>query len=503
MQENEFEKRLQEEMSEFRVRPSDVVWNKIEEELRKKKRRRVIFYFFLLAGLSLVGYSGYVLFTPQKQNLTSQDIAKTDKIKRQTEDPSASDDAKKTNSLNETGEQPKQSINAENDLNSENKISIIDNDQFTRHKRQRDSGPAVSNRSTKIASSESKNNTATTGDKTIALKSEKDINPGLEPDAIPAPTARERNIETNEELSSEKIQTNSAVPDSAATVIKKPEEKLPTGPTQSAKKAKPAIRWALEVSGGLSQLSNKTFSFTGANQQADALYVNAPGNGTGGNPGNLTVYYPPSEVVHGGAFRTAVVGEISISKRSSVSAGLGYAYYSNKIKTGSYKDSSFILRTMMTAQSVPLNSYYQGSQSQSQLTEYKNKYHFIQVPVNYQLQLNKGVKVPIIWSIGVSPAYLFSTNALTYDTASGGIYYKSKGAFNKFHFNLNTGFSFRIGKPDKLQWSIGPEVSMDMTGLTKDPGLANASSVTSASQKRYFIYGGITGRVYLKKKNTK
>ena len=40
MQENEFEKRIQEEMGEFRLRPSDAVWEKVEEQLKKKKRRR-------------------------------------------------------------------------------------------------------------------------------------------------------------------------------------------------------------------------------------------------------------------------------------------------------------------------------------------------------------------------------------------------------------------------------------------------------------------------------
>jgi apolipoprotein N-acyltransferase len=77
MQENEFEKRLQEEMEEFRLRPSEVVWNKIEDELKKKKRRRVVFFIFLLAGLSLVGYSGYNLFTPGKKNPVAKDVAAT------------------------------------------------------------------------------------------------------------------------------------------------------------------------------------------------------------------------------------------------------------------------------------------------------------------------------------------------------------------------------------------------------------------------------------------
>ena len=46
MQENEFEKRIQEEMGEFRLRPSETVWEKVEEQLKKKKRRRVVFFIF-------------------------------------------------------------------------------------------------------------------------------------------------------------------------------------------------------------------------------------------------------------------------------------------------------------------------------------------------------------------------------------------------------------------------------------------------------------------------
>src|SRR6187401_1011310 len=128
MQENEFEKRIQEEMSDFHVRPSEVVWDKIEEELRKKKRRRVIFIFFLLAGLSVVGYSGYVLFTSQKQILLKQDIAKTDENKHENQKPSTTDDAKKISPVNELSDQPKKPLNTPNNLNPENKTPNLDDD---------------------------------------------------------------------------------------------------------------------------------------------------------------------------------------------------------------------------------------------------------------------------------------------------------------------------------------------------------------------------------------
>jgi hypothetical protein len=105
------------------------------------------------------------------------------------------------------------------------------------------------------------------------------------------------------------------------------------------------------------------------------------------------------------------------------------------------------------------------------------------------LQLNKGVKTPLLWNAGVSAGYLLTTNALVYDTAAGGIYYRDKDGFSKMHLNINTGFAFRFGN-NKIQYSIGPELSMDMRRLMKD----------ATQPKQYFLYGGLTGRVLFTKK---
>ena len=72
MRENEFEKRVQQQMEEFKLRPSDAVWEKVEEELRKKEKRRVVFFIFLLVGLSLLGYTGYFISNQSTQNIAEQ-----------------------------------------------------------------------------------------------------------------------------------------------------------------------------------------------------------------------------------------------------------------------------------------------------------------------------------------------------------------------------------------------------------------------------------------------
>ena len=44
MPDNNFEKRLQEHMEGFRLKPPEQVWDEVEQRIRKKKdRRRIIF----------------------------------------------------------------------------------------------------------------------------------------------------------------------------------------------------------------------------------------------------------------------------------------------------------------------------------------------------------------------------------------------------------------------------------------------------------------------------
>ena len=272
--------------------------------------------------------------------------------------------------------------------------------------------------------------------------------------------------------------SNKADSSIAASARKDEKEKQP-----AKNKFSSSIRWGLDLSVGVSKTRENIFSFSSTNKSADALY-NSPGNVSGSPTANSA--QPPSSMTPGLAFKVGVIAEKKISNRSSIAAGLSYVYYSTGIKAGTVMDSSFVFRNM-AAQSVVLNSYYPGTQQK----DYNNSYHFIQVPLHYQLQLNKGIKLPLMWDIGVSAGYLVSTNALVYDTAAGGIYYRSKDAFNKLHFNLNTSLAVRFGKANKLQWSLGPELSMDMTPMMK----------TNFEQKQYFLYGGLTGRLYFRKKN--
>src|ERR1043166_6740683 len=64
---NEFEKNARKSLDEFKLHPSEEVWQKVEERIRKKKRRRIIFFIiFSLFGLALGGYGIDTLSNDQK-----------------------------------------------------------------------------------------------------------------------------------------------------------------------------------------------------------------------------------------------------------------------------------------------------------------------------------------------------------------------------------------------------------------------------------------------------
>lgn len=73
MADNNFEQQLHKQMEQFKLRPSDAVWQNVDAQLRKDKRRR--WFFFLLSTTALLGITGSIAHTSQKQQTTSKQIA--------------------------------------------------------------------------------------------------------------------------------------------------------------------------------------------------------------------------------------------------------------------------------------------------------------------------------------------------------------------------------------------------------------------------------------------
>jgi hypothetical protein len=505
MRENKFENQVHKQMEGFRLRPSDEVWQKVEEELRKKKKRRVVFYiFFLAGGLSLLGYSGYFVFNKSKSTFVQQNStleATGDSIENNASPVSVD----KNSSVNKQQPVNDQSVfESDNNIGTDEKPGSTEPGTISRAVKAPGGEKDVIVKESQLKQRERKSKKllnkeiANYKTESVIVKNEnaqvrgsvnwqrKTSIENATQDKVTQPVG-EQKVSVDEKktaVASEDIQPKK---DSVSEEIALTKDDLPAAQQGNSvlkeRKRMLKISWGIELAGGASSNRESVLSFSGSQKSmmADNAYsppLNSPVTGN-------AVVHTPSSIKSGPSFRAGIVAEIQLSRKSRVSSGLRYAYFSNSMTVGAYKDT-VIAFSNSYSQSVRVDAIYRGFHQ----VEYTNRFHFIQLPLQYHLQLNKGVKLPITWDIGGSIGYLAATNGLVYDTTASGIYYNDDDAFNKLHWNLNTGFSFKFGNKRKIQWSLGPELSLGMNKLTKDDNNRN----------QFLLYGGLTGRLIFAKK---
>lgn len=438
MLKNEFESRVQQQLEEFKIRPSAAVWEKVEEALRKKKKRPVVFFIFILAGLSLAGYWGYVSLNHSKPSLVQQNTTL----------PGTNKPVKNDEPVTGKENSP---VNAKQDK-KEDQLRFEEENLVLKGQHKK----AIKKTTNKLLSFEAISKATISQPVVVDIKNLMKNNPLA---------VFEKSIQKQK--------------DNITNEIAVKNEKIPVATNKKKRASK--INWGIDLAAGISSSTENIFG--SSYNEPKTIYplgISVPGNTSRA----LSIVYPPSPIQPGPAFRVGLVGELQLSKKSSISSGLQYAYASNSIQVGTYTDTPISLDSPQVAR---INSFYRGFSEM----EYTNRYHFIQLPLQYHLQLNKGVKLPPIrWSIGASAGYLFKTNGLVYDEQAGGIYYRDNAAFNKIQFHLTTGFSFHFGSPQKIQWSLGPELSVGMTKLMKN----------EYDPKQYLLSGGISGRIFFGKK---
>lgn len=182
-----------------------------------------------------------------------------------------------------------------------------------------------------------------------------------------------------------------------------------------------------------------------------------------------------------------------VSKRLSVSMGLGLHYYSTQIKSGEKTPGN------ATGNAVPGSLFYSAAFISAasrypfyappvdNLTVFTNRYYFLELPVSIQWRLNHSRVLPLFWEMGVSASYLVSSNALYYDTHAAA-YYKDGGVANKFQLSAAT--ALLIGLPlwgGKLQ--AGPQLQYGFTNLLNTQ-ITGAQHLLSGGLKVTFIPEG-------------
>ncbi len=505
MQENEFEKKVQQRMEEFRLRPSEAVWGAVAHSLVKKRRRRiVVFFVFLLAGLGLAGFSGYYFLSNQsKPGIVEQTSTPPKKTSSSVPSIQSSELATRPSNVERNGSLPELNTSVpDNTLSKTGEQVFPDQEKMVEEGKviSPESSEPVAKKTVKRLQPDIRNTKPTAA---IAgagkQKYQKKISENVPANELSENKSQDKKIieEKTEIALSEKLAEDAPantfvtpVTDSAiqADVAKSTEPELEvdkpkTDVPKSAKRSK--LKWGLDFSVGAVNGSSSALSFGDSQKNFDALLVSGPP--VQGFPGG-TAYFPPqppSPTNAGLGFKIGPVAEMELSNRSRVSFGAQYSYMTTRVKIGTYRPTTLVINNSFS-QSVRVDAAYQGTYQKN----HTNRYHFVHLPLTYHLQLNKGEKLPIDWKVGMAPGYLFATNAVLYDSVAGGIYYKDNNAYNRFQFNLHTGIDFRFDKGKRLQWSVGPEISMAMTKLVDDP----------YTKRQYLLYGGIRGKLFFSKK---
>lgn len=494
---NEFEKQVQKQMEEFRLEPSASVWENVEKEIREKKRRRIIFFFLLPLAAGLIGFSLYqFLHRDQKTEETLPPVSVKKKWLPDEQKNTVSGNENKT-PVPETTPAAKETASSQPRTAAIKRTAEETADDIISGKKGAVITPVTRRSQSNIVAAQKvkqtkDNSFAVTVDAPSKQKitndeiasSAKEIQEGKKEVAADIMADIPQTDKKETALITAKTDTAVTKKDSMASrdVIAEADKKE----TILSQKRRPSkLKWGIDLSAGLAYNNKSTLTFARA-EAFDRNYA-TPGNVTG-TPTGPVVINEPSPVRQGPAFRLGIVAEKTLSKRSRLSAGLQYAYSSNRIRVGSATDTTLVLQSNANSFSsdVQIEKLYQGVQNNN----YTNRYHFVRLPLTYHWQFIKVKKLPVELNAGVGISYLFTTNALVYSGALGGIYYGDKKAFNKLHWDIGTGLSFRLKAKNNTEWMIGPGLSFDMSRLVKN------------DNKQYLMFGGINARwLFSKKKN--
>ena len=450
MRENEFEKQVREKMEQLGFTPSESVWDGVDKEINKEKKRRMpLFWLFFVSGLLLAGGAYYFIVNKN----TPENIAN-----RQPSTASSAESRilrEKADQLPTANRQPP-TVPARAGSTANHQLSTV---------------PA-------LTGSNVNRQPPSTGTKT-KNGSDLDARAAVAGDIV-VNNYSNKSVKTETENADKKISDSTAgktIPVVAENKSKKDSVTGSAAAKSKEQKAKPS-KWKIgyTVSAGSSNLNQDLFNSVKTLSPV-INSVAAPPITNNGGPS----FYSSSPIRAGFSFTAGAFVNKDLSKRISFSAGIRYHYYSTRINTGGkINPNTLSYNGPFTLASG--NNYYQNGNSQS----YTNQYHFIEVPLSVNFQLNKSKRNPFIWELGLTPGYVVSSSALYYDPGAN-IYSNKYLQPNKMQLNGET--ALMIGFPMyKGVLQLGPQLQYGFTGFINSND-GNPGHLFYAGLKISFIPG--------------
>lgn len=478
---NEFEQQVQQKLEELQLQPSGEVWEEVEKRIQKEKKRRRVIFWWLFPLLLLGGGAAVYIYNDKEEKLT---ITERNPDPQTTENSDSDNSTKDNINSNEPNNNTTTSTNKENNLPASEQTTGISEEKIVAADKKTMPVPAQSAAITATAAGISKRENA--GVKTSnnrdseenmlmtmvsVRKQKKDPPSNVKTDPVDrkiVSATEEIKIQpVADELKpavtggNDNIITLDDKKDTAARVLpgvkKEPEaEVVPvTGPTKKPKGKNNKWEFGVHAAAGSSGVS-EGISFFDAQKSADAL--SSPGSplNMAGPLAPVTAAAPQNSFY----WQAGMYAKRKLSKKTAVSAGLDLSAYSTVRATGVFIETSRMVNNGLSNFTVA-DYYYSGTSS-----SYKNRYYFLQVPVSFHWQFNKGKKLPLEWHNGLSAGWMTNTNALVYSPASN-VYFKDNSSFNTFQLAYQSGITARFFNKAKHPLTAGFVFNYHLSKLEK------------------------------------
>jgi len=464
MPENEFEKNIQGRLDFLSLEPSPAVWQAVELRIRKDRRKRRWFIWLPLAAALGTGMWFWMGSGPHKNEMLNASAGKASQPSTSTSTATAPQADQKAEQTISKDAQQEPAIAEKNTsstkpqlANGDNANSIVvahhKNDKYTRQlNKKSNSQPPVALKNDGVVSEKQQQPVAeATGEKVDETLASGNV--AVDEATSQQPTVTDTASIAKADQAKVQVKTEKTADNAAAQKLRKPKN----------------WHWGIVAGIGISTQSNSIFSASHA--RANDLYTSQNYQGAPLPTQNTTA------VKSGLAFSFGGFVERRLNKSISVEMGINYAQYATSVTVGQKVDSAIAI--FFNASSfLPTNSYYRATGSEEKT--HQNIYRFLELPVKANIRLNPRGKTPFRWELGLTPAFLLSTNALNYD-AGQNVFYRHDDLYNKFQLGLNTGLSMMLFSKSKWPFWIGPEYRGFLMNLTSQVN----------SKGNHLNYGGI------------
>jgi hypothetical protein len=417
---DDFEKQLKDKADQFKMYPSDKVWNEVYSSLHTR-RRRFVAGMTVLIGSILILAGSQLIFPSQQANRHS--------IAAKINSPSKPVAGKDLQGFNTSGLVIADAANAKESIVQGNQLSqspfLISSAQSYRH-------------------SGSEEMIETLPEKMVTTKTS-------QPENLKASEASDQSFHMSE--ITENLLSTRNIPAVNALDIS-PEKSA----TQLTHIRNDRFSWEIYITPTLN-----THYLTGMDYQTMAQSMQS-----------APIMLVNVSNVNGFVDNTPVLGYnlggnilYKLSKNISVKAGLEFSfnrYYIKAYNTGS-PQASVALNTYLGYISDSLNSV-QPTGTDKNPQHYQNRYYQLSMPVGLEMKVAGNSRVQLHMGVSLQPSYLLNTDAYVLSDDYKG-YTKDAQAFRRW--NLNVGaeafISYGVGN---IRWELGPQVRYQIFSTYKN-----------------------------------